>query len=207
MGTMGIVSMNSDNQAVRAAIADRIARNDARIAEILAELARREAAEHAQAAAAVDQAETMAREHAQAAAACEPLADVFGEVISCYSTKQAIADGVLVDVDALDPGARAQLKVGAFRVYLTSAAFELCVAMSPAAERAGCDVKGRLWDVLWMSRTAMWACSPSNPRQGFALRCVTKSKRPSLVKLDVVATPAGGPESEPYFCIMLPTED
>jgi hypothetical protein len=63
----------------------------------------------------------------------------YPEVISAYSRAQAIDDGVLVDVTqpARETGFR-------HPVALTRAVWERCVAMSPAAERAGCDDRGRL---------------------------------------------------------------
>lgn len=72
--------------------------------------------------------------------------DVFGPVIYSYSRKQALADGVLVDVSAM---AR---EVGiTFPTAITTAVHALCTPPKGSHE----DYKGRLWDVLYMLRLAI----------------------------------------------------
>lgn len=71
-----------------------------------------------------------------------------GEVIYGYSRKEAIADGVLIDVSqtAREAGIR-------FPVALTVGAWQEFVAVPP--NKVGQqDEAGRLWDVLWMLRHA-----------------------------------------------------
>ena len=95
------------------------------------------------------------------------------ELISAYSRAEALADGVLVDVT------EAAREAGfLYPVALTRAAWELCVALSPPAKRAGNDVHGRLWDVLMMMRWAVGR-SRGGPDIAFELLCVTTSVRPS----------------------------
>jgi hypothetical protein len=60
-----------------------------------------------------------------------------------YSRAEALADGLLVDVTET-----AREAGFLYPVALTRAAWELCVALSPPAKRAGNDDHGRLWDVL-----------------------------------------------------------
>jgi hypothetical protein len=75
-------------------------------------------------------------------------------------------------------------------VALTRAAWDLCVALSPAAERAGNDEPGRLWDVIWMMR---WAIGRSRGSGGsetcFEVLCTTDNVRPSRVTLRSVVGP------------------
>src|SRR5262249_50287676 len=70
---------------------------------------------------------------------------LFGEVIFAYTRKQAIADGVLVDVTetAREAGFR-------IPVALTRAVWAEYVAVPEGVEAQ--DEAGRLWDVLWMCR-------------------------------------------------------
>jgi hypothetical protein len=119
-------------------------------------------------------------------------------LISEYTRAQALDDGALVDVTeaAREAGLRCP-------VALTRAAWELCVALSPAARRACNDERGRLWDVLWMMQIAV-----RRNRDAlvvvFALRCVTTTVRPSHVALRSVIGP--GDHGEPVITVMLPDE-
>ncbi len=120
------------------------------------------------------------------------------EIIHTYTRAEAIADGVLVDVTdtAREAGFR-------FPVALTRAAWDLCVALSPAAERAGNDERGRLWDVLWMLRNAVRRHSNSGETL-FVVLCVTARVRPSRVALRAKIGP--GDDGQPVLTIMLPEE-
>lgn len=122
----------------------------------------------------------------------------FGEVIHTYSRAQALEDGSLVDASALarEAGLR-------FPVALTRAAWTHCVALSPAATRAGNDETGRLWDVLWMMAVAVRR-RPQGSDVLFELHCVTTSDRASLVRLRAVIGP--GDDAEPVVTVMLPEE-
>ncbi len=120
------------------------------------------------------------------------------ELISIYTRSEALADGVLVDVTET-----AREAGFLYPVALTRAAWDLCVALTPAAKRAGNDERGRLWDVIWMMR---WAAGRSSggPQITFELRCVTTSVRPSRVALRSVVGP--GDDGEPVVTVMLPEE-
>ena len=122
------------------------------------------------------------------------------QLISCYTRSDAIADGLLVDVTEAAREAGFLLPVA-----LTRAAWDLCVALSPAAERAGNDERGRLWDVLWMLR---WAIGRSRGCDGSEIRfevlCITDRLRPSRVTLRSVVGP--GDDRKPAVTVMLPDE-
>jgi hypothetical protein len=122
------------------------------------------------------------------------------KLISSNTRSEALADGVLVDVTETAREAGFLLPVG-----LTRAVWDLCVALSPAAERAGNDERGRLCDVLWMLR---WAIARSRGCGGseirFELLCVIESVRPSRVTLWSVVGP--GDDGEPVVTVMLPEE-
>jgi hypothetical protein len=122
------------------------------------------------------------------------------KLISSYTRADALDDGVLVDVT--DTAREAGFVIP---VALTRAAWELCVALSPAAERACNDVRGRLWDVLTMLRWAIGRSrGPSGSEICFQLLCVTTSVRPSRVTLRSIVAP--GDDGEPVLTVMLPEE-
>ena len=120
------------------------------------------------------------------------------EIISSYSRAEALDDGVLVDVTeaAREVGIR-------FPVAMTAAAWSTCVAMTPAAERACCDERGRLHDVVWMLLCAIRR-SRSGREVRFEALCVTTSRRPTRISLRSVVGP--GDDGEPVITLMLAEE-
>jgi hypothetical protein len=120
------------------------------------------------------------------------------DLISAYSRSDALADGLLVDVTET-----AREAGFLYPVALTRAAWELCVALSPPAKRAGNDERGRLWDVIWMMRWAIGR-SGGGPEIAFEVLCVTTGVRPSRVALHAVIGP--GDDAEPVVTVMLPEE-
>lgn len=90
------------------------------------------------------------------AANAAAMEEVFGEPILTYTRRQAIDDGVLIQLSG--PGFTGEewipqmvREVGiAVPTAITAEAWAEFVEMNPAAEQAGNDVKGRLWDLLWM---------------------------------------------------------
>src|SRR5208283_2814741 len=116
------------------------------------------------------------------------------ELISAYTHSEALSVGVLVDVTET-----AREAGFLYPVALTRAAWELCVALSPAAKRAGNDERGRLWDVIWMMRWAVGR-SRGGPEVTFELLCVTTSVRPSRVALRSVVGP--GDDGKPVVTVM-----
>ena len=142
------------------------------------------------------------------------------EVVYTYTRAQAIEDGVLVDL--MQPETVAAVKEAGFRwpVAMTSAAFHLAVAVPYKTERAGglgrrrvrelvrcCDLQGRLWDVLWMLKSAIRQAAPGQAVLFFEVGCVTPEspQRLRVVRLKSVAGP--GDNAEPVITIMLPDED
>lgn len=127
---------------------------------------------------------------------------LFGPVIFSYSRAEAIADGVLVDVTET-------AKEAGFK-WPTAVSIAVWAMIEPnerLRKRFGCDVKGRLWDVLWM---AMFAIKQSR-NGGQELRYkVILPQRPNdspehMVELKLHVGP--GDDAEPVITIMLPDED
>ncbi len=128
----------------------------------------------------------------------EPEHELFEVIIVC-TRAQAIADGVLIDVT--ETAKEAGFKVP---VALTAEVWSRCVELTPAAEKAGNDVDGRLWDVLWMGYIAAHA-APDRQEVIYPVLVVTDSPRPEQVDLKINCGP--GDEGEPVITIMLPQED
>ncbi len=133
------------------------------------------------------------------------------DVIHTYSRRQAIEDGVLVQLSGPgyegDEWIPAMCKELGFRVpvAMTTAAFFRHVALTDAAERAGNDMEGRLWDVLYMFRSAINKINAITGEMRFQFYCVVDCVKPTLCTLKSVIGP--GDDGEPVLTIMLPEED
>jgi hypothetical protein len=144
------------------------------------------------------------------------------DIIDIYTRRQAIEDGVLVQLSGPgyqgDPWMPVMVAEAGFRYPVAMTATAFCSYVSPLEgdeeKLAPCqDIKGRLWDVLWMLKLAI--------RRGlggeivrFCLRVVPNvpagySKpnppRPKLVHLKAVCGPDD--DGSPCLTIMLPEED
>lgn len=129
--------------------------------------------------------------------------DLFGgDHVYVITRTQLLDEGSLVDVTptALAAGYKVQ-------TALTLAAWDHAVAWPADAEqRRGFtglqDEAGRLWDVLWMSRTA-------NPRTGlfqvYRVPAAGRGTQPRKTTLRAVCH--AGDDGEPVVTISLPTED
>ena len=115
-----------------------------------------------------------------------------------YSRKQAIADGVLIDVTATarEAGVRSP-------VALTAAAWERSVAVPPGVECQ--DEAGRLWDVLNLLRLAVRRTEGDRLTFGVQVRNDNRECNPPQMRLKAVCGPGGEPA--PVITIMLPDED
>lgn len=78
----------------------------------------------------------------------DTMKEVFGDVLYAYTRAQAIEDGTLIDVT--DTAREAGIK---FPTALTSAVWADYVSV-PEELKGQQDVRGRLWDVVWM---LLWA--------------------------------------------------
>jgi len=123
----------------------------------------------------------------------------FGEVIYSYTRKQALADGVQVDVSptAREAGIR-------FPVFLTRAVYDVYVTVP---EGVTCqDEAGRLWDLAWMLRHAIGQSNGGN-RLPFALYVRNDNRRAKLVKLVALCGPLDIDDPQPAITVMMPDED
>ena len=133
----------------------------------------------------------------------QDLGDIFGEPIAVYTRKQAIEDGVLVDL--MQPETVSLVREAGFKfpVAMTAGAFAATVAEIGKPLPEGQDIQGRLWDVLWMLACAIKTAG-STDRVRFRVG-VWNGRRRDEVKLWLLCGPGDG--GEPVVTIMLEGED
>lgn len=121
------------------------------------------------------------------------------DLIFSYSRRQAIDDGVLVDVT--DAAREAGIR---YPVSVTRAVWDECVAVPQGVVCQ--DERGRLHDVLWMLRCAIRRCADGS-EVPFAVHVRNDNRDgvPPLVRLRAVCGP--GDDAEPVVTIMGETED
>jgi len=124
----------------------------------------------------------------------------FGEVIFAYTRKQALADGVQVDVTTT--AKEAGIK---FPMFLTRAVFDAYVAVPPDVSCQ--DEAGRLWDVVWMTRFGILRARPGVDRIPVALYVRNDNRAARLVKLIATCGPLDMDDAQPAITVMLPDED
>jgi len=124
----------------------------------------------------------------------------FGEVIYAYTRKQAIADGVQIDVTktAQEAGIR-------FPVFLTRGVYDAYVAVPEGV--TGQDEAGRLWDVVWMLRFGIIRARPGVQRIPVAFYVRNDNRAPRLVKLIATCGPLDIDDPQPAITITMPDED
>jgi hypothetical protein len=123
------------------------------------------------------------------------------EIISAYTRKQAISDGVLVDM-GVEPFGKLANEAGlTWPIAMT--AFGAFVAVTDAPGRRGQDLSGRWWDVVFMFRRTRREISPLEAR--WTLNVRDPDGRTRLKELECVSGPDDG--GEPCLTFMLPGED
>lgn len=119
--------------------------------------------------------------------------DVFGDVIYSYSRKQAIEDGVLVDLSTLYPSGT---RIYKWPVACTDSVWHLIQnACGQDSTKAG----GWVWDLCFMSAK-------------FPIRCLSESEQLFRIiigeKTHTLKVHCGpGDTAEPVITIMMPEED
>jgi hypothetical protein len=138
----------------------------------------------------------------QHAADTNPETDFFGPPIYTYTRKQALADGVQVQV----PPAVAQEAGFKFPVFLTDTVFAECVKVP---EGVTCqDEDGRLWDILTMLHHAIHNNLAGAERIAFSLYVRNdEGEAPSLVRLHAACGAMDLDDPRPAITVMFPDED
>lgn len=121
---------------------------------------------------------------------------VFGEVIFAYSRKQAIEDGVLVDVSE-----RAREAGFKWPFAMTAEVWGLIEDIPESHSYE--DIQGRLWDVLM---TALFGVSASQEKgQALFFDMILHQRDSDQIRLKLIAGP--GDLGEPVLTLMLPNQD
>lgn len=111
------------------------------------------------------------------------------DVIFSYSRKQAIADGVLIEV----PPSTCQEAGINYPIAITSTLWESLVKPSPELEAQGQSIEGRLWDLL--SMFVFYARTATSPTLIFeCLFQMESSKEPELHTIKGVMGPGDTPD-------------
>jgi hypothetical protein len=118
------------------------------------------------------------------------------EVISAYSRNEALEDGVLIDVSEMAREAGFRLPVA-----ITEALWADIEAISERFTWQ--EVKGRLWDVLWMGIQAVRSSKVGGDTLVYGLHLPVGATTEYQVKL--VCGP--GDDAEPVITLMRPDED
>ena len=122
------------------------------------------------------------------------------EIVFAYTRKQALADGVQVDVTTT--AQEAGIK---FPMFLTRAVWDNYVTVPPDVSAQ--DEAGRLWDVVWMTRFAILRTRPGMSRVPVALYVRNDNTRSKLVKLVAECGPLDIDDPAPAITLMMPDED
>jgi hypothetical protein len=118
-------------------------------------------------------------------------------VISVYTRKQAIEDGVLVDLSNNFPNETRMFK---WNVACTSTVWSI---IEKAAEEDCAEVAVYVWDVCYMGLLAINAVRDSGGQELFFNVCLPLGKPEKKLKLHC----GPGDSGEPVLTIMLPRED
>lgn len=129
--------------------------------------------------------------------------EIFGEVIDSYSRKQALEDGVLIDVSEL-------AKECGFKypVAITSGVWHEWIV--PPEEAIGQDTTGRLWDLLNVLRMEIIRKASKTDRAELPVRVDFKvlfNQGNARALIDFYALCGPGDDLEPVITVMLPGED
>jgi len=122
--------------------------------------------------------------------------DIFGNVIFCYTRKQAIEDGVLVDVS------KTAREAGFLWPFAMTAEVWGLIERIPK-KYSHEDITGRLWDVLMVARASIRRLQAQQNVIFFDV--ILHHEGGSRVQLKLHCGPAD--RGEPVLTLMLPDQD
>lgn len=121
-------------------------------------------------------------------------------IIYAYTRKQAVEDGEQVDVSTT--AAEAGIH---FPVFLTRRVFDAYVSVPPNV--TGQDEAGRLWDIVWMLRSAIKSGRSDGDRIAYSLYVRNDNRHPRLVRLIASCGALDMDDPQPAITVMLPDDD
>ena len=125
-----------------------------------------------------------------------PMEELFGNVIYAYTRRQAIEDGVLVDVS--ETAREAGFK---YPFAMTAEVWSLIEQIPPKFSHE--DVQGRLWDVLMMARHAIAKAKPGEDQIFYEV--ILHQSDANQLRLKLHCGP--GDTAEAVLTLMLPDQD
>lgn len=125
-----------------------------------------------------------------------PMSELFGEVIYAYSRKQALEDGVLVDVTET-------AKEAGFNWPFAMTAEVWGLIETIPKKFAHEDAKGRLWDVLMLARFAIKKARPG--AEEILYDVILHQSHANRLRLKLHCGP--GDDGVPVLTLMLPDQD
>jgi len=115
------------------------------------------------------------------------------DIIYQYTREDAIRDGEIIDISELAREMRYTVPVG-----VTRAVWAIIEKKPPHQ-----DVKGRIWDLLWMMKIRIGGCKNSD-RILFTVLMQSGRKKMQTFKAVIAAS---DPTGNPAITVMLPEED
>ncbi len=137
-----------------------------------------------------------------------PLSEIFGDSVFSYTRKQAIQDGVLVDVS------KTATEAGIiYQTAVTRTVWDNFIEWTDVDNKRQTyqDQSGRLWDVLYMARCQMVRAgkhSGSKSQLPYQFMCIHRGGRGRKARLTTLKLIVGpGDQGEGVVTIMMPNED
>jgi len=121
-------------------------------------------------------------------------------VIHTYTRREAIADGVLIDVTETAKEAGFKMPVA-----VTASVWADYITVPTGVE--GQDERGRLWDVLMMLRFAIRSGKGSGSIIRFRLYVRNDNREADLPEVELKAICGPNDDETPCITVMLPEED
>jgi len=126
----------------------------------------------------------------------DSMEEVFGNVIYAYTRKQAIEDGVLVDVS------KTAREAGFLWPFAMTAEVWGLIEQIPK-KYSHEDIAGRLWDVLMVARASIRSAQRQQDLIFFEV--ILHQDHQDKVRLKMLSGP--GDRGEPVLTLMLPNQD
>lgn len=120
-------------------------------------------------------------------------------LIYSYSRKEALEDGVLIDVSEIAKEAGFIIPTA-----VTSNLYETYVKPSDAVNQCGQSIEGRLWDILHLLRLSIKDIEPDTSILFFHVNFLMQN---GIKRVQLKSVIAGGDNGEPVLTIMNENED
>ena len=121
------------------------------------------------------------------------------DIISKYTRTQALQDGQLIDVSQV-----ASEMGFTYPIAITRNLWHSWIEPAPKAKEYGQDTQGRLWDVLWMLKTAILRSSGDHVTYQVIFQNGPGNRNRHTITLWAICGP--GDDREPVITIMLPED-